>query len=528
MSNQILQTQLWNIADALRGKMSADEYRDYMLGLIFFKYLSEKIQDRLSQDLSKDPYLVGKNIANYSQISSLKPEKYDEYVEYFRDYCLGNEGFGAELGYFLEPKHLFGNLIEQINAGQNIIPNLTNALLEVEKSSQNTQGEDTFADLFEDLDLDNSKLGKSGTEKNDLISKVLMSLAKIDFKLGDVDADVLGDAYEYLISNFASGAGKKSGEFYTPQQVSKLLVQIVDSQTASIQSVYDPTCGSGSLLLGMAKYRPNVNFYGQELIRTTFNLARMNMILHGIPFDRFDIKQDNTLTNPQHLNQRFDAIVANPPFSINWEPEKVSASEERFAKYGRLAPSSKADFAFIQHMIYHLADNGTMAIIMPHGVLFRGGAEGEIRKFIVANDNHLDAVIGLPANIFFGTSIPTCVLVFKKCRKHDQGVIFIDASKEFDKIKTSNFLSDVHIAKILETYKNRTEIEKYSKIVSLEQIKENDYNLNIPRYVDTFEAQDQIDIAQIAQELKELETNTKTTDQKITDFCKELGIDSPF
>ena len=354
----------------------------------------------------------------------------------------------------------------------------------------------------------------------------MIALDKIDFGIADTDNDVLGDAYEYLIGNFASGAGKKSGEFYTPQQVSKLLVQIVDSQTASIKTVYDPTCGSGSLLLGMAKYRPDVHFYGQELNRTTYNLARMNMILHGIPFDRFDLKQDNTLTKPQHLEHRFDAIIANPPFSINWEPEKVTATEERFAKYGRLAPSSKADFGFITHIIHHLADNGTASVVMPHGVLFRGGAEGEIRKAIVENLNQLDAVIGLPANIFFGTSIPTCVLVFKKCRRDDQDVLFIDASKEFDKIKTSNFLSDVHIAKILETYKNRQNIDKYSKKVTLAEIQSNDYNLNIPRYVDTFEAQEQLDISQIATELKNLKN--PQIDQKIQAFCQELDIDSPF
>jgi type I restriction enzyme M protein len=262
--------------------------------------------------------------------------------------------------------------------------------------------------------------------------------------------------------------------------------------------------------------------------RTTYNLARMNMILHGVHYMKFDIKQEDTLEHPQHIDKQFEAIVANPPFSAQWSANPLFTSDDRFSQYGKLAPSSKADYAFVQHMIYHLADNGTMAIVLPHGALFRGGAEQHIRKFLIEDKNYLDAVIGLPPNLFYGTSIPTCILVFKKCRENPEEVMFIDASQHFEKMKTQNYLTDQHIDKIITTYRSRVEEEKYSKRVLLSEIAENDYNLNIPRYVDTFEAEEQIDINAIAHELKQLETQMLETDKTITDFCKELKINTPF
>jgi type I restriction enzyme M protein len=340
---------------------------------------------------------------------------------------------------------------------------------------------------------------------------------------------VLGDAYEYLIGQFASGAGKKAGEFYTPQEVSKILAKIVTTGKQKLKSVYDPTCGSGSLLLRVAREVKDVAmFYGQEMNRTTYNLARMNMILHGVHYRKFDIKQEDTLENPQHIELQFEAIVANPPFSANWSANPLFTSDDRFSQYGKLAPSSKADFAFVQHMIYHLAENGTMAIVLPHGALFRGGAEQHIRKYLIEDRNYLDAVIGLPANIFYGTSIPTCIMVFKKCRENPDDVLFIDASNDFDKVKTQNILREEHIEKIVSTYRNRTETEKYSKRATLPEIVTNDYNLNIPRYVDTFEAETSIDINAIAHDLKALETEMKATDNEIAKFCKELNISTPF
>jgi len=278
------------------------------------------------------------------------------------------------------------------------------------------ESEDDFNKLFEDIDLASTKLGRSPAVRNTLIAKVLAHLDQIDFQLDQVDADVLGDAYEYLIGKFASGAGKKAGEFYTPQQVSRVLAKIVTLGKTKIKSAYDPACGSGSLLLRIAKEAQVGHFYGQELNRTTYNLARMNMILHDVHFSRFDIQQEDTLEEPQHIIERFEAVVANPPFSAKWKGANnpLNETDDRFSIYGRMAPASKADFAFVQHMIHQLADNGTAAVVLPHGVLFRGAAEGVIREYIIKEQNYLDAVIGLPPNIFYGTSIPACILVLKK------------------------------------------------------------------------------------------------------------------
>ncbi|MCL4147839.1 UNVERIFIED_CONTAM: hypothetical protein GTU68_054573 [Idotea baltica] len=392
-----------------------------------------------------------------------------------------------------------------------------------------TESEDDFDNLFEDLDLTSSKLGRTEAEKNTLISKVLSHLDKIDFNIDDPKSDVLGDAYEYLIGQFASGAGKKAGEFYTPQQVSTVLAKLVTTGKTRLKSVYDPTCGSGSLLLRINREVEDIdNFYGQELNRTTYNLARMNMILHGIHYKKFDIKQEDTLENPQHIDERFEAVVANPPFSAHWSANPLHMSDDRFSQYGKLAPKTKADFAFVQHMIHQLADNGTMAVVLPHGVLFRGGSEGHIRQYLINDRNYLDAVIGLPANVFYGTSIPTCILVFKKCREHNDDILFIDASNHFEKRKNQNYLRDEDIDKIISTYRYRIAEEKYSHLASLEEVKENDFNLNIPRYVDTFEEEESIDLNIVVNELIALEEEINQTDSNIADFCKQLNIATPF
>ena len=410
-----------------------------------------------------------------------------------------------------------------------ILDDLTKILKNIEQSTLGTDSADDFSNLFEDLDLTSSKLGATSSAKNDLVAKVLVHLDKIDFNLSDATADVLGDAYEYLIGEFASGAGKKAGEFYTPQPVSTLLAKLVTSTKKSLKSVYDPTCGSGSLLLRVKREASHVDkIYGQELNRTTYNLARMNMILHDVHYADFDIRQEDTLEHPQHRDLRFDAIVANPPFSAQWSASQLHMSDDRFSVYGKLAPSSKADMAFVQHMVYHLAEDGCMAVVLPHGVLFRGAAEGHIRQYLIEQMNCLDAVIGLPANIFYGTSIPTCVLVFKKCRKHPDDILFVDASQHFDKVKTQNILRPAHIDKILQAFKARSNEDKYSHLASLSSIKANDYNLNIPRYVDTFEAEESIDLNAIATQLNALEQTRFATDQVIAGFCKELGIAPPF
>jgi len=391
-----------------------------------------------------------------------------------------------------------------------------------------SESEEDFSNLFEDLDLTSSKLGRSENAKNELIVKVMSHLNQIDFELENSDSDLLGDAYEYLIGQFASGAGKKAGEFYTPQQVSKVLAQLVTTGKEQLKSVYDPTCGSGSLLLRVAKEVKNVGaFYGQESNPTTYNLARMNMIMHDVHYRKFDIKNEDTLEQPQHGEELFEAIVANPPFSAKWSASQLFMTDDRFAPYGKLAPSSKADFAFVLHMIRHLDTGGTMACVLPHGVLFRGAAEGHIRELLIKERNYLDAVIGLPANIFYGTGIPTCIIVVKKDRKADDDVLFIDASQHFEKVKTQNYLTEEHIQKIITTYRERITEDKYSYAAPLSEIAENDYNLNIPRYVDTFEEEEPVDIEAVASELKNLETEMQSTDDTIADFCNQLGIQSP-
>ncbi|MBN2729605.1 MAG: type I restriction-modification system subunit M [Bacteroidales bacterium] len=529
---QVLQKQLWGIANLLRGKISPDDYRDYILGFIFYKYLSEK------QYLYANALLEGEEVTDYKKV--IDPE----YLEAIKEESL------LKLGYFLKPNELFDVLVAKGSASEDedddeddvieksnyILEDLQQILNHIEQSTMGTESEDDFHALFEDLDLNSTKLGRTVGARNDIIVKILKRLKKIDFKLKEVDADVLGDAYEYLIGKFAASMRKSAGEFYTPQSVSKILAKIVTTGKKKIKSVYDPTCGSGSLLLRVSKEADVSEFFGQELNRTTYNLARMNMILHDVHFRRFDIRQEDTLEHPQHMDLRFEAVVANPPFSAHWKGNKnpLNESDERFSQYGRLAPNTKADYAFVTHMIHQLADNGTMACVMPHGVLFRGNAEGEIRKYIVRNLNYLDAVIGLPSNIFFGTSIPTCILVLKKCRKADDNIVFIDASGEghFVKEGNQNKLRDdaekSDVDDIVNAYRTREEIEKYCHIATLVEIEENDYNLNIPRYVDTFEEEEGINIEEVAKNIETLDEELIKVNKEIAEFCSELNIPTPF
>ncbi len=524
---KVLEQQLWNIANTLRGKMNADEFRDYILGFIFYKYLSEKMELFANEILKQDKI-------KFRDISAKKAQA-NEFIEAIKEESLDT------LGYFLKPEELFSEVAKRGQGSSDdastdggneeskthfILEDLQKILTNIQLSTMGTDSEEDFDNLFEDMDLNSTKLGKTPQARNAIIAKVLSHLDKIDFKLGDLESDVLGDSYEYLIGQFASGAGKKAGEFYTPQEVSKILAKIVTTGKHKLKSVYDPTCGSGSLLLRVAREVKNVTmFYGQEMNRTTYNLARMNMILHGIHYRDFDIKQEDTLEHPQHIHDLpFEAIVANPPFSAKWSANPIFMSDDRFSQYGKLAPASKADFAFVQHMIHHLADNGIMAVVLPHGVLFRGAAEQHIRKYLIENKNYLDAVIGLPANIFYGTSIPTCILVFKKCRENPDDILFIDASNDFEKVKTQNILRAEHINKIIDTFRNRDVIEKYSYRATLKEIAENDYNLNIPRYVDTFEEEEEIDIHAVMKEIKTLEAKRADLDKEIEVYFKELGL----
>lgn len=505
-----LQKQLWSIANTLRGNMDANDFKNYILGLIFYRYLSENLVNYVERTLLKD-----------DGITYVEAWKKDEYRYELKRYLIED----SNMGYFIEAENLWSELIYKIQTGKFDISMLSKAINSISDSTLGNEAEDDFENLFEDMDLNNSKLGRGEAERTKLISTIMLKINDIDFHHEDAEIDVLGDAYEYLISNFAASAGKKAGEFYTPQQVSRILAKLVTINKSKLQNVYDPTCGSGSLLLRVGKETKVSSYYGQEFNSTTYNLARMNMLLHGVSFKHFDIKNADTLENPKHKDMKFDAIVANPPYSAQWSADNKFIEDERFSAYGKLAPKSKADFAFIQHMIFQLSDNGTMAVVLPHGVLFRGASEGTIREYLIKEKNYLDAVIGLPANIFYGTSIPTCILVFKKCRENEDNILFIDASKDFEAGKNQNRLRDEDVDKIIETYKNREEIEKYSHVATLQEVEENEYNLNIPRYVDTFEEEEEIDIKQVQQELKEIDKQIEEVDKELNVYLKELGLD---
>ncbi|QDW90685.1 type I restriction-modification system subunit M [Staphylococcus chromogenes] len=501
-----LQKKLWSIANDLRGNMDASEFRNYILGLIFYRYLSEKTEEEVAKLLSDD---------NLSYEEAWQDEEYREAIE---------AELISQIGFVVEPQYLFSNFIRKIENQTFDIEELHKAVNKVEESTRGEESEDDFNHLFADMDLNSSRLGNSNAARTKLISKVMVNLSTLPFVHSDLEIDMLGDAYEYLIGQFAATAGKKAGEFYTPQQVSKILAQIVTTDKTDLRNVYDPTCGSGSLLLRVGREARVRHYYGQEYNSTTYNLARMNMLLHDVNYNRFSIDNADTLEDPAVDEEKFEAVVANPPYSAKWSADPKFMDDPRFSNYGKLAPKSKADFAFIQHMIHHLDDNGTMAVVLPHGVLFRGAAEGQIRRYLVEEKNYLDAIIGLPANLFFGTSIPTSILVFKKCRQKDDSVLFIDASQSFEKGKNQNHLSDEDVEKIVNTYRNREELDKFSHNATLEEIADNDYNLNIPRYVDTFEEEAPIDLDQVQQDLANIDKEIANIEQEINGYLKELGV----
>lgn len=502
-----LHTKLWAIANDLRGNMEASEFKNYILGLIFYRYLSEKVEKRVSELLKDDP--------NMTFLTAWKDNNYQNVLK---------DTLQKQIGYYIEPQYLFNNLLASIETNDFEVELLQKAINKITNSTMGTESQDDFENLFEDMDLSSTKLGKDYKSRGKLIAKVMANISEIPFSYEDTEIDVLGDAYEYLIGQFAANAGKKAGEYYTPQQVSKILAKIVANGKTKIKSVYDPTCGSGSLLLRVARECKVSKFYGQEMVSTTYNLARMNMLLHDVPYQHFDIKNEDTLENPQHINLKFEAVVANPPYSAKWSADPKFLLDERFSAYGKLAPSSKADYAFIQHMIYQLDDKGTMAVVLPHGVLFRGAAEGTIREYLIKEKNYLDAVIGLPANIFFGTSIPTVILVFKKCRENDDNILFIDASKCYEKGKNQNILRDEDVDKIIDTYKQRKEIDKFSHVAKLSEIEENEYNLNIPRYVETFEEEEPIDLHEVQKQIDETDKQIAEVDKELEPYLKELGL----
>ena len=508
-----LNQKLFSAADNLRSKMDASEYKNYLLGLIFYKYLSDKLLEKVVE-------LAGESLDEFSNADK-QTVLYRQLLEDEDTKSDLIETLVDTLGYDIAADHLFNVLTMQANQNTFQLNDLNKAFIDL--STKYVQ----FNGLFDDVDLKSKKLGADDQQRNVTITEVLKKLNGIDV-LGH-NGDVIGDAYEFLISQFASEAGKKAGEFYTPHEVSDMMARIaaIGQEDKKLFSVFDPTMGSGSLMLNIRNYLnypKSVKYHGQELNTTTFNLAKMNLILHGVDNEDIRLRNGDTLNKdwPTDEPYTFDSVVMNPPYSAKWSSDDTFLDDSRFNRYGKLAPKSKADFAFLLHGFYHLKDSGTMAIVLPHGVLFRGAAEGVIRKKLL-EDGSIDTVIGMPANLFFGTSIPTTVIILKKNRT-TRDVLFIDASKDFIKGKNQNKLSQENIDRIVETYKKREDVEKFAHVASFEEIKENDFNLNIPRYVDTFEEQEEVDIVELGKELVALNQQIKAAENDFLAKLDELAI----
>ena len=540
---QQLGKTLWNIADDLRGAMNADDFRDYMLSFLFLRYLSHNYEEAAKKELGRDyPLSISKEVKTDFIVPPPLEIWYSENEEDVEEF---EKQMRRKVHYVIKPKHLWSNITEMARTQK---VELLSTLEEGFRYIENESFESAFQGLFSEINLNSEKLGKTSPERNKKLCTVIQKIAEgiADFS---TDSDTLGDAYEYLIGEFAAGSGKKAGEFYTPQQISTILSEIVtlDSQNPisgkkkKLDKVLDFACGSGSLLLNVRRrIKDNGGtigkIYGQEKNITTYNLARMNMLLHGMKDTEFEIFHGDTLENQWPLlneinpskKVEFDAIVANPPFSLRWEPTDTLSEDFRFKSYG-LAPKSAADFAFLLHGFHFLGKEGTMAIILPHGVLFRGGAEERIRTKLL-KDNHIDTVIGLPSNLFYSTGIPVCVLVLKKCKKHDD-VLFINASQHYEKVGRLNKLKEGinekrnDIQEIVDTYKYRPEhIERYARRVSMEEIESHGYNLNISRYVSTSIDEVKIDLKEVNKKLISINERIKENTDKHNEFLKELNL----
>ena len=527
---QRLGKTLWAIADQLRGAMNADDFRDYMLAFLFLRYLSDNYEAAARKELGRD----------YPAIPAGDPRVplavwYADNPDDIADF---EKQMRRKVHYVIKPDHLWANIA---NLARTQSPDLLDTLRDGFKYIENESFQSTFQGLFSEINLGSDKLGRTHADKNSKLCDIIKEIAKglAEFS---TDIDALGDAYEYLIGQFAAGSGKKAGEFYTPQQISTILSRIVtlDSQEPAtgpvphLGSILDFAGGSGSLLLNVRKQLKQQGgtigkIFGQEKNITTYNLARMNMLLHGVKDTEFDIYHGDTLTNDWDFLRetnpakmpKFDAVVANPPFSYRWTPKDDMGDDVRFKNHG-VAPKSAADFAFLLHGFHYLADQGVMAIILPHGVLFRGGAEERIRTKLL-KDGHIDTVIGLPPNLFYSTGIPVCILVLKKCKKHDD-VLFINAAEHFEKGKRQNVLLDEHIDKIVETYQYRREEDRYAKRVTMQRIAEEGYNLNISRYISTAIAEPEIDLAATHRDLVAIDQSIREVTTKHNEFLKELGL----
>ncbi|MDU1315817.1 type I restriction-modification system subunit M [Anaerococcus hydrogenalis] len=502
-----LYQKLWQASDDLRSQMDANEYKNYLLGIIFYKYLSDKMLDEVGKLLEVDDADLNEIQAMYEE--EMQGDDADLIVDELRN----------KFSFVISPVHTFTNFIKQIEEGAFQLDDLGQAFNEIERADKDFNG------LFEDIDLYSNKLGKLPQEKNKRISNVMKQFAEVNF--ANYSGDVLGDVYEYMLANFASESGKKAGEFYTPQPVSRLMAMIAmdGKEDKAGLTVFDPTLGSGSLLLNVRNFSNEANrirYFGQELNNSTYNLSRMNMILHDVPLEYQSLNQGNTLSDDWPVDEptNFDAVLMNPPYSAKWDASKGFLDDPRFSEYGVLPPKSRADFAFLLHGVYHLKNTGTMAILLPHGVLFRSGAEAKIRKIMLENGS-IDAVIGLAPNLFYSTGIPVSLIILKK-DKTDRSVYFIDASEEFVKKGNKNELTEDNIQKIYKALRSREEIDKFAHLAKFEEIEENGFNLNIPRYVDTFEEEDPIDLAEVSKDIKAINEEADKLKAEILADMKDL------
>ncbi|MCF0260356.1 MAG: type I restriction-modification system subunit M [Erysipelotrichaceae bacterium] len=528
MAVEDVKSTLWNMANQLRGNMGADEYKNYILAFMFYKYLSQKQEDYLLEN----EMIEVKDGQTFDQAfqEQTSGEELDELVKYLT----------TRNGYAIEPQYTWSNIVRKVTDNE-IIPSDFQDMFSAfyKNASLNEDASKDFKNVFSDVNLGDSRLGTTTIDRAKSLINIVNLVDGIQYK-DENGKDVLGEIYEYLIGQFAANAGKKGGEFYTPHEVSMILAGIVTSgqeESNKAFKVFDPTCGSGSLLLTVGNALPGGNrpgaikYYGQELNTSTYNLCRMNLMMHGVGFREMNLRNANTLgpdwpdgivDGLDHPDNTFDAVVANPPYSAKWNPGEEMMKDKRFKDYGKLAPKSKADYAFVLDGLYHLGNEGTMAVVLPHGVLFRGSAEEAIRKALIEK-GQIEAVIGLPANLFYGTSIPTVIMVLKKNRT-SKDIFFIDASQEFLKSKAKNTLTSENVEKILETYKNRKDVDRYAHLATIEEIRENDYNLNIPRYVDTSEEAEEIDLDALLKELDDIDAQIAEAQNEIDDKLRILGV----
>ena len=507
-----LHRAIWAIADDLRGSIDGWDFKSYVLGIMFYRYISEN----LTNYINRGEIEAGTPDFDYAKLSDADAEE-------------AREGLVSEKGFFILPSELFCNVCRRAPNDENLNETLERVFKNIEDSARGTESEGDLEGLFDDIDVNSIKLGKTVSKRNELLGKLLSGIA--DMKLGnyqDNTIDAFGDAYEYLMGMYASNAGKSGGEYFTPQEVSELLTRLAVSGKTSVRSVYDPACGSGSLLLKSAKIlgRENVqNFFGQEKNPTTYNLCRINMFLHDVEFDKFNIAHEDTLVSPSayHMeNGPFEVIVSNPPYSIKWEGDDnpVLMNDPRYSAAGVLAPKSKADFAFIMHSLYNLAEDGAASIVCFPGIFYRGGAEKKIRQYLVSR-NYVDAVIQLPPNLFFGTSISTCIMVLRK-KKADSGVLFVDASAEFVKVTNNNKLTEANIAKIVEACSKREDVEYFCRLVSPEEIAENDFTLSVSTYVEQKDTREVVDIVKLNAEIEEIVKREDVLRAEIAEIIREI------